>query len=202
MSVYDKEMMAIVHDVTKWRPYLIGRQFQIKTDHKSIKYILEQRVSSMEQQRWVSKLMGYDYEIIYKKGVENVVADALSHLPGQAELSALSVPLFAGLDEIRKEVDGDKHMQELIHKLQSEPNVFRHYSWDGTDLRYKGRIVLVTSSTQKPSLLHEFHASPLAGHSSYLRTYKRLSRAFYWKGMRKEIKKICSRMRYMPKKQE
>lgn len=37
MSIYDKEMMAIVHAVTKWRPYLIGRNFQIKTDHKSIK---------------------------------------------------------------------------------------------------------------------------------------------------------------------
>ena len=41
MSVYDKEMLAIVHAVTRWRPYLIGRRFQIKTDHKSLKYFLE-----------------------------------------------------------------------------------------------------------------------------------------------------------------
>jgi hypothetical protein len=40
---------------------------------------LEQRISSPEQQKWVTKLFGYDYEIIYKKGKENVVVDALSH---------------------------------------------------------------------------------------------------------------------------
>ena len=81
MSVYDKEMLAIVHAVTRWRPYLIGQRFQIKTDHKSLKYFLEQKISSPEQQKWVTKLLGFDYEIIYKKGKENVVADALSRLP-------------------------------------------------------------------------------------------------------------------------
>jgi hypothetical protein len=39
---------------------------------------MEQRISSLEQQKWVTKLFGYDYEIIYKKGKENVVVDALS----------------------------------------------------------------------------------------------------------------------------
>jgi hypothetical protein len=39
---------------------------------------MEQRISSQEQQKWVTKLFGYDYEIIYKKGKNNVVADALS----------------------------------------------------------------------------------------------------------------------------
>ena len=78
MSIYDKEMLAIVHAATRWRPYLIGRRFQIKTDHKSLKYFLEQKISSPEQQKWVTKLLGFDYEITYKKGKENVLADALS----------------------------------------------------------------------------------------------------------------------------
>ena len=41
MTIYDKEMLAIVHVVAKWRSYLIGQRFQIKTDHKSLKYFLE-----------------------------------------------------------------------------------------------------------------------------------------------------------------
>jgi hypothetical protein len=77
-SIYEKEMLAIMHDVDLWCPYLLGKCFQIKTDHQSLKYFLEQRISSPEQQKWVTKLFGYDYEIIYKKGKDNVVADALS----------------------------------------------------------------------------------------------------------------------------
>jgi hypothetical protein len=76
--IYEKEMLAIMHVVDLWRPYLLGKRFQIKTDHQSLKYFLEQCISSQEKQKWVTKLFGYDYEIIYKKGKDNVVADALS----------------------------------------------------------------------------------------------------------------------------
>jgi hypothetical protein len=76
--------MTIFHAFNLWcpcisigYPYLLGQRFQIKTDHQSLKYFLEQRISSPEQQKWVTKIFGYDYEIIYKKGKENVVADAL-----------------------------------------------------------------------------------------------------------------------------
>ena len=70
-------MVVILHVVYLWRPYQMGKLFQIKIDHQSLKYFLEQRLSSPEQQKWVTKLFGYDYDIIYKKGNDNVVADAL-----------------------------------------------------------------------------------------------------------------------------
>jgi hypothetical protein len=76
-SIYEKEMLAILHVMDLWHPYLLGQCFQIKIDHQSLKYFLEQRISSQKQQKWVTKLFGYDYEIIYKKGNDNVVADAL-----------------------------------------------------------------------------------------------------------------------------
>jgi hypothetical protein len=56
----------------------LGKFFQIKKDHQSLKHFMEQCISSLEQQKWVTKLFGYDYEIIYKKCKDNVVADALS----------------------------------------------------------------------------------------------------------------------------
>jgi len=71
-------MLANVHAMDLLRPYLLGQHFQMKTDHRSIKYFLERRISSSKYKKWVTKLFGYDYEIIYKKGKENVVVDALS----------------------------------------------------------------------------------------------------------------------------
>jgi hypothetical protein len=76
--IYEKEMLAILHVIDLCCSYLLGQRFQIKIDHQSLKYFLEQHISSLEQQKWVTKLFGYDYEIIYKKGKDNVVADALS----------------------------------------------------------------------------------------------------------------------------
>jgi hypothetical protein len=48
-SIYEKEMLAIMNVVDLWHPYLLGKWFQIKTDHQSLKYFLEQRISSPEQ---------------------------------------------------------------------------------------------------------------------------------------------------------
>jgi hypothetical protein len=48
LSIYNKEMLAIIHEVTKWRLYLIQQRFQIRTDNRNLKYILEQRISLME----------------------------------------------------------------------------------------------------------------------------------------------------------
>jgi len=56
----------------------MGRHFKVKTNHDSLKYFLEQILSSEEQQKCVTKMLGYDFEIIYKKGKQNVVGDALS----------------------------------------------------------------------------------------------------------------------------
>ena len=44
-SIYEKEMLEIIHALNKWRPYLMGRHFKVKTDHDSLKQFLEQRLS-------------------------------------------------------------------------------------------------------------------------------------------------------------
>ncbi|CAL8157093.1 unnamed protein product [Prunus armeniaca] len=46
LSVYDKEIMSVVFAVQHWRPYLIGCHFKILSDHQTIKYFLEQRITS------------------------------------------------------------------------------------------------------------------------------------------------------------
>ncbi|GKD34066.1 putative mitochondrial protein [Tanacetum coccineum] len=79
----------------KWRGYLLDRHFKIKTDHFSLKYVLRQRLTTPFQNNWLSKLLGYDYEISYKKGSENIVADAFSRVSGGTELNSLILTTIA-----------------------------------------------------------------------------------------------------------
>jgi hypothetical protein len=103
--IYEKEKLAILQADKKGHPYLIGRHFKVKTDHDSLKYFLEQQLSSEEQQKWVTKMLAYDFEIIYKKGKHNIVADALSRKEEETKgsLCAISIPQFDWVEEARIE---------------------------------------------------------------------------------------------------
>ena len=78
-SVYERELLAIVFAVIKWRHYLTGHQFTIRTDQKILRHLLEERAVSLEKQKWASKLLGQNYTMEYLPGKENRVADALLH---------------------------------------------------------------------------------------------------------------------------
>ena len=56
------------------------KKFIIRTDHKSLKYILDQRLTTTFQQKWLVKLLEFDFDIEYKPERDNVVADALSRM--------------------------------------------------------------------------------------------------------------------------
>ncbi|PNX64692.1 retrotransposon-related protein, partial [Trifolium pratense] len=85
-SAYEKELMAVVLAIQHWRPYLIGRKFTVSTDQKSLKQLLQQRMVTADQQNWAAKLLGYDFEIVYKPGKLNKGADALSRIDEGGEL--------------------------------------------------------------------------------------------------------------------
>jgi hypothetical protein len=66
--------------IRKWRHYLLGHSFKVKTDKQALKYLLEQRVGIPAQQKWVTKLLGFDFQVEYKCGRENKAVDALSRV--------------------------------------------------------------------------------------------------------------------------
>jgi RNase H-like domain found in reverse transcriptase len=78
LSTYENDLIALLAAVQKWRHYLQGKPFIIKTDHISLKHLLEQRLTHSLQHKGLCKLLGLEYTVQYKKGVENKAADALS----------------------------------------------------------------------------------------------------------------------------
>ena len=72
------ELAAIVFALKILHHYLYGEQFEVFSDHKSLKYIFTQRDLNMRQRRWMKYLEDYDFALHYHLGKVNVVADALS----------------------------------------------------------------------------------------------------------------------------
>jgi hypothetical protein len=117
-SIYEKEMLVILHVVDLWHPYLLGNHFQIKTYHQSLKYFDEQCPSSLKQQKWVTKIFGYDYEIIYKKDKDNVVVDALSRkYEDKGPVLSLSFIVPDWLQVVHQEWLQDPKISHLIQQL-------------------------------------------------------------------------------------
>ena len=72
------ELAAIVFALKIWRHYLYGEQFEVFSDHKSLKYIFTQQNLNMRQRIWMEYLEDYDFTLHYHPGKANMVADALS----------------------------------------------------------------------------------------------------------------------------
>jgi hypothetical protein len=60
------------------RPYLWRHEFMVRTDHFSLKYLLDQRLSTIPQHQWVSRLLSFHFKVEYKPGAVNIVTDMLS----------------------------------------------------------------------------------------------------------------------------
>ena len=82
-------MLAIMHALAKYQQYLVGNRFRVRTDHNNLRFFLEQKQLQERQQKWISKIQAYDFDIEYVKGKNNVVADALSRRPATLSLMSL-----------------------------------------------------------------------------------------------------------------
>ncbi|KAA0039535.1 ty3-gypsy retrotransposon protein [Cucumis melo var. makuwa] len=150
--------MAIVLAVEKWRHNLLGHHFVVFTDQKALRYILEQRELIPGIQKWLMKLMGFDFEIFYRAGPENKAADALSRIPIEAQLNVIVVPSILDVKVVEKKVQEDDKLKEIFEKVLTDPDSSPCYS-----VRQ-------------------------GGHSGQLRTYKRIAMELYWEGMKNDIR--------------
>ena len=84
-----RKLFAITKTIAKWRHYLLGRQFIIKIDHRSLKYLMDHVIQTLEQHQYLSKLLGFNCAIVYKLDGDNIVADALSRIEGEQDTKNL-----------------------------------------------------------------------------------------------------------------
>jgi len=79
-TIYDKELLAIVKALGKWRQYLLDtvEKFEVWTDHENLKYFKDPHKLNGRQARWYLKLQDYDFTLQHIPGKTNVKADILS----------------------------------------------------------------------------------------------------------------------------
>ena len=96
-STQEREMLAIVYALHKWRGYIEGSPILVRTDHESLKHFLTQKHLGRRLARFADDIAHFDVEIIYRPGKHQLVADALSRRKGHAEVldSETLNPLFA-----------------------------------------------------------------------------------------------------------
>jgi hypothetical protein len=179
LAVYKHELIGLVHVVRHWRPYLWGRSFLIKTDHYSLKFLLDQRLSIIPQHQWASKLLGFDFHVKFKPGVTNVVAGALSRrATEEAGAMALSCPSFHLLDSLRQEVDSTPDLRALLDATADDTKGPRWRAQDGLIIIHD-RIYLPPSLSCLQQALTAAHG---AGHEGIAKTLHRLHVDFHVSG--------------------
>ena len=101
-SVGEKECLAIVWAVQLLRPYIGREHFDLFTDHQALKWILSGSDNTGRLSRWRLRLLEYDFNVHYKKGAKNTIADAISRLPtfGETEIPPdMEIPCFLVAEE-------------------------------------------------------------------------------------------------------
>ena len=174
LAAYERELIGLVQAVRHWRPYLWGRRFLVRTDHYALKFMLDQKLSTVPQHQWVSKLFGYDFSVEYRPGRLNTVADALSRRDQQEEnLHALSEPSFQLYTDLRQEINADptlRHLRDNIVDIRGQQWRAEH------GLILNGSRVYVPPNS--PSLSAVLHMSHTQAHEGIQKTLHRLRRDF------------------------
>ncbi|SCZ91582.1 BZ3500_MvSof-1268-A1-R1_Chr1-2g01504 [Microbotryum saponariae] len=146
------------------------------------------------QARWTERLADYNFEIVYVRGPENTVADALSRYSFPEINDSANVLAEARLDPaflraLRKGYRKDSQCRQAIRNINSTPG----YSLRDGIVRFEGRILLPKTGDFREKAIHDAHDA--AGHFGLHKMYDHLRRNFIWSGMKeacKEYVESCS----------
>ncbi|KAK1602156.1 hypothetical protein QYE76_017199 [Lolium multiflorum] len=187
--IYDKELYALVRVLEVWQHYLWPKEFVIHSDHESLKYLKSQHNLNKRHAKWVEFIESFPYVIKYKKGKENVVADALSR-----KITLLLTRLefhILGLEEIKELYPSDAFFGPIFAKCSVDHGFDDFYLHDG--YLFKANKICIPESSLRKLLLQESHGGGLMGHFGREKTYAMLSTHYYWPRMYRDVERLCRR---------
>ena len=146
--VHEQELLAVIQAIREWKCYLDGQKFKVITDHKSLIYLQKQPHLSSRQTRWVEFLAQFDFDMEYKSGKLNTVADALSrrsdYNDSRNEMNAINEIVNSPLiEQLTKAQSKDELCQRVLrNKLTYRESMLNLSNREG--VVYKdGRILVL-----------------------------------------------------------
>ncbi|KAM2983177.1 hypothetical protein FF2_009137 [Malus domestica] len=206
-STTEKELLAVVFALDKFRSYLLGTKVIIYTDHAALKYLLTKKEAKPRLIRWMLLLQEFDIEIQDKKGSENVVADHLSRLVHEEDVIPIpetfpdeqlmslkvSAPWYTDIVNflVSKRIPSEFTRQQR-DKLRHDARFFvwdDPYLWKFCPDQIIRRCV---HDSECHSILSFCHTYACGGHFGTQRTaLKVLQCGFYWPSIFKDAKTFC-----------
>jgi hypothetical protein len=112
-ATHDLELAAIVHALNMWRHYLMGKIFELRTNHSGLKYLFGQPTLNARKIQWLEFLNEYDFDINHIKGKENKVDDALNRRVHEMHATTISMYKSDLKDIIFEVAKSDQHYVEI-----------------------------------------------------------------------------------------
>lgn len=203
----EKELLAIVYALEKFRTFIIGAKLTIRTDHHALTFIFSCKLVSSRLARWALFIQTYKFDIEHIKGSDNIVADTLSRYPPGFENKTELIGSIAMSAPLAKEVDGglldklknlDKHqksdprLSELFESVRNgdkkrltvKDNILYHVEPGGNARAFVPDAFLRELITE----CHEVY-----GHVGPEKCYKLLREGFYYPKLNKRIRQILAK---------
>lgn len=196
-SVTERECLAAVEAIKKFRCYLELQEFEVVTDHSSLLWLMRQTDLSGRLARWVFKLQPYKFSISHRKGKEHIVPDALSRIPCE-EVSELY--LIQPETDLNSPYYKDKDYLELQEKVKENLSKFpdikivdnyvyhrtEHYNGDEEQEEFAWKLWLPLRLRKET--ISRAHDSVVVAHGGMVKTLELLRRYFLLPGMVKDVR--------------